>query len=71
MYLNPDITAEIMSIPPRGTNSTMFTNCCETAICDDERHCPRCGRNVIGHDADTNYQRGRIRWANATRMWSR
>jgi hypothetical protein len=24
------------------TNSTMFTTCCEVAICDDQERCPRC-----------------------------
>lgn len=31
------------------TNSTHFTRCCETAICDDQRCCPRCGRPVYPH----------------------
>ena len=29
------------------TNSTMFTTCCRTAICDDQSHCPRCGEEVL------------------------
>lgn len=28
------------------TNSTKFTECCETAICDDQSACPGCGREV-------------------------
>jgi hypothetical protein len=28
------------------TNSTKFTDCCETAICDYQDACPRCGRIV-------------------------
>lgn len=32
------------------TNSTMFTTCCETAICDDEQKCPSCGEFVHPFD---------------------
>ena len=28
------------------TNSTMFTTCCEVAICDDQANCPRCGVEI-------------------------
>jgi len=28
------------------TNSTKFTDCCDTAICDDEYKCPRCGKDI-------------------------
>jgi transcription initiation factor IIE alpha subunit len=28
------------------TNSTMFTSCCETAICDHQQKCPECGEDV-------------------------
>ena len=27
-------------------NSTMFTTCCEAAICDDQATCPRCGCDI-------------------------
>jgi len=27
-------------------NSTKFTTCCSTAICDDEQKCPRCKKDV-------------------------
>ena len=27
-------------------NSTLFTTCCECAICDDQRNCPVCGEEV-------------------------
>jgi len=30
------------------TNSTKFTDCCETAICDDERYCPECKQEIHG-----------------------
>ena len=47
------------------TNSTMFTECCEVAICDDEKKCPKCGNNVLGYDAETNHKRHMIRWRHA------
>jgi hypothetical protein len=28
------------------TNSTFFTSCCETAICDHQQKCPRCRNDV-------------------------
>lgn len=28
------------------TNSTFFTTCCRTAICDDQQKCPRCKKDV-------------------------
>jgi hypothetical protein len=28
------------------TNSTLFTDCCDTAICDHQQKCPRCGKDV-------------------------
>ena len=62
MYLNPDYIAGIMPIYPSGTNSTMFTQCCETAICNDQPNCPVCKRKVIGWDAETDHERGKIRW---------
>ena len=61
----------IVSLSPNGTNSTMFTSCCETAICDDERCCPKCGEEVIGADAETNHERAKIRWKYATSHWKR
>ncbi len=30
------------------TNSTFFTNCCNVAICNDQRNCPKCGVEVPG-----------------------
>lgn len=71
MYINPEYIAGIISLQPQGTNSTFFTQCCETAICDDEPNCPRCHRKVIGHDAESNHKRYIIRWRNATAHWQR
>ncbi|MDG9927460.1 MULTISPECIES: hypothetical protein [unclassified Pseudomonas] len=28
-------------------NSTMFTTCCEVAVCDDQNRCPRCQQEVL------------------------
>ena len=28
------------------TNSTLFTECCGTAICDDQWKCPGCGKEI-------------------------
>ena len=44
------------------TSSTMFTTCCECAICNYEIRCPNCKVLVIGHDANTDHERGKIRW---------
>ena len=63
--------SHIVSLEPHGTNSTMFTSCCGTAICDSEGSCPSCNNLVIGHDAETSHETGRIRWANATAHWKR
>ncbi len=71
MYFNPGVIVGIISLQPQGTNSTMFTECCETAICDDQPNCPRCGREIVGHDAESNHERRMIRWKNATSHWQR
>ena len=71
MYINPEFTAGVMPLMPQGTNSTMFTECCGCAICDDQATCPRCKRDIIGHDASPGHERGRVRWKYATRLWNR
>jgi len=71
MKLNQGFTVGIIPLMPQGTNSTMFTECCGTAICRDESNCPSCGGRVIGYDAETNHARETIRWKNATRNWKR
>lgn len=71
MYFNAGYKPGIIPLTPYGTNSTMFTECCSVAICDDEKRCPRCNREVIGSDAETPHERGKIRWKNATRNWKR
>ena len=37
------------------TNSTLFTTCCNVAICDHQERCPRCKQDV-------NPKGGRARW---------
>ena len=71
MYINPGYTVGIVPVHPTGTNGTMFTECCGCAICDDQRLCPSCKREVVGHDAESNHERDRVRWNNATRHWKR
>lgn len=71
MYLNPGVTAGILPLQPQGTNSTFFTECCEVAICDYEANCPLCKRKIVGHDAESNHDRHRVRWKNATAHWAR
>lgn len=71
MNINKNYIVNILPISPQGTNSTFFTECCIVAICDDELFCPKCGKKVIGYNADTNHDRNRIRWRNATRNWNR
>jgi len=57
----------LLPLYPSGTNSTHFTECCHTAICDDQRYCPRCGHKVIGWDAKSDHERGVVRWKYAYR----
>jgi len=71
MYYNEGYLSDIIPLMPQGTNSTMFTQCCNTAICDNQKCCPQCGREVVGIDAKTDHERSIIRWRNATRFWER
>ena len=71
MKHNEGYPQDIIPLMPQGTNSTMFTGCCGTAICDDEPNCPSCKSPVVGHDAESQPERRRIRWRNATRFWKR
>jgi hypothetical protein len=61
-YVNPGVQVGIMPLYPSGTNSTMFTECCRVAICDWERCCPRCGREVVGCDIEGSHARHMYRW---------
>jgi len=71
MYVNPGVIVGVIPLHPNGTNSTMFTQCCEVAICNDQPCCPVCGREIIGFDASSNHERGMIRWKAATSHWKR
>ena len=71
MYINPEYRAGIIPLMPYGTNSTMFTECCGTAICSSQLCCPSCGREVVGYDAENDAERGNVRWQYATRNWKR
>jgi len=71
MYINPDRIVGICQLQPTGTNSTFFTECCQTAITNTETVCPRCKRKVIGYDAKNESERERIRWGYATSHWKR
>jgi len=44
------------------TNSTMFTTCCGTAICNDQKKCPSCENEIYGCDAESDHERGIMRW---------
>ncbi len=71
MHFNVGVVPGIMPLMPQGTNSTMFTECCQVAICDDEPNCPYCKRKIRGWDAESNHERGKIRWQYATGHWKR
>jgi len=71
MYTNPEYPASVNRLMPSGTNSTMFTDCCDVAICDDEPNCPVCKRKVVGWDAESKHERAQIRWRFATAHWNR
>ena len=68
-YCAAGYIVDIVPLLKQGTNSTMFTECCHTAICRDQVSCPYCHRLVIGYDAETEGERDVIRWNNATRNW--
>jgi hypothetical protein len=70
-YYNEGYPSDITPITPQGTNSTMFTECCGVAICNNQTTCPGCNRIVVGYSAENSAERGKIRWKNATRNWDR
>ena len=71
VHINEGYPSGVNSITPQGTNSTMFTECCDVALCSSEICCPKCHRTVIGYGANSDHERGLIRWAAATRHWKR
>jgi hypothetical protein len=44
------------------TNSQMFTECCKSAICENQSHCPSCHEEVYPGHAATPHQTSRARW---------
>lgn len=50
------------------TNSTMFTTCCNVAICDDQKLCPKCGDEVVPR---TRAERWRTAYGAATGKYGR
>lgn len=44
------------------TNSTMFTRCCDVAICDHQANCPACKKEVYPGADGTDHQRNIARW---------
>ena len=71
MNINEGYEVGIIRLMPHGRNITMFTECCQTAICNDQIKCPSCGRKIIGAEAETDYERGQVRWRYATSHWDR
>jgi len=62
MHTNEGYPVDLLPLYPSGKNSTFFTACCETAITRSECCCPRCGREVIGHDIENEHERYLYRW---------
>ncbi len=71
MKRNIGYSSGVLRLQPNGTNSTMFTDCCHTAIHDDQRNCPICGNEVVGYDSESMRQTGENRWRLATAHWNR
>jgi len=70
-HFNEGVRPGIIPLMPQGTNSTFFTECCGTAITDDQTCCPSCNREIVGADEKNEADRNRVRWRNATRYWKR
>ncbi len=70
MNINDISRVGVYPLMPQGMNSTMFTECCRVAICDDQARCPRCKKEVIGADTETDHERDMIRWKYATQHWT-
>jgi hypothetical protein len=67
VHINPNHKSGILPLYPSGTNSTFFTECCGVAICDDEKRCPLCRREVIGSEIENEHERHLYRWKMAYR----
>lgn len=44
------------------TNSTIFTECCDVAICNSQKRCPKCNSLIYGYDEESDHWRGVKRW---------
>lgn len=49
------------------TNSTMFTTCCQVAICDNEARCPRCNQAVTPEGSAARWRKAYTPVANGYR----
>ncbi len=67
MHVNLGHKVGFVPLYPQGTNSTLFTECCRVAICDDEKCCPSRGREAMGSEIDDPHYRGLYRWKIAYR----
>jgi hypothetical protein len=63
MYFNEGVLIPVRLSGPN--NSTMFTACCDVAICDDEWKCPRCKREVYPGKDHNEQERRKWRWEQA------
>ena len=52
-------------------NSTMFTTCCEAAVCDSQNKCPACNQSVEPHGERARWDvaYGRIKRGNVYGNW--
>ena len=62
MYINPGRKVGFLPLYPQGTNSTLFTQCCRVAICEDQKCCPSCGCDAMGSEIENSHERGVYRW---------
>ena len=67
MKSNNGCKSGLKPLYPKGTNSTMFTECCKCAITDSERYCPVCKNEVVGWSEAGVHQTNMARWKIAYR----
>ena len=44
------------------TNSTMFTDCCDSAVTERDTKCPSCGALVYPVGEEDDHKRATLRW---------
>lgn len=49
-------------------NSTLFTTCCEVAICDDQGECPRCKKEVVPLDKRERWNTAMLQYYGRDRL---